>query len=227
MKKYLFFPALILQCLFTNAQDYDRVTIHMGEDLTSYYSFRFPTFQNASVVFKTGKSSVSKLNFNMLLCKMDFIDANGDTLEISNPNDVDHIQFDSCSFIYNKDYFEVVSTFDSVKLLVLRKVSFEAIKIGAMGTAAHGVSVDSYNALVTQIGLKQLQANEDLYAKKKTTYLLADKNGGMVVASRSAFLKIFDRDKKNIENFLKSNKINFNRQSDLERLFQFCARPKA
>ena len=111
-------------------------------------------------------------------------------------------------------------------LLVLRNVSFEGVKIGAMGTTAHGVSVDSYDAVNSSAGLKQLLLNQDIYAKKRTTFLLVVKSGEMINATKSGFLKIFNSDKNNIETYLKLNKINFNRQQDLERLFYFCTQSK-
>ena len=40
------------------------------------------------------------MNFNMLLCDMQFIDPKGDTLEISKTEDIDSIQFKNAVFYF-------------------------------------------------------------------------------------------------------------------------------
>ena len=67
-----------------------------------------------------------------------------------------------------------------------------------------------------------LRLNQDIYVYEKTEYFLMDNKGEFIKATKSNFLKIFNDDKKRIENFLKLNKPNFNRQNDLEKLFHFC-----
>ena len=227
MKMIFLLAFVVLQSLRLCAQQFDRITIPSGEYLSHYYTYRFPQFENATVMFKTGQSMTARVNFNMLLCTMEFVDTSGDTLEISKPGDIDYIKLTSCSFIYDKGYYEVISSFDSLMLLVSRKASFEGVKTGAMGTPAHGTSVDGYDVISTGSGLRQLQLSEDMFVNKKTMYLLAVKNGEMISATKSGFMKMFGSKKNDVETFLKSDKINFNKQNDLDKLFRFCTRQKA
>jgi hypothetical protein len=44
----------------------------------------------------------------------------------------------------------------------------------------------------------------------------------MVVASKANILKMYDKDKKTVEAYIKSNKISFNKDADLQKLLDFC-----
>ncbi len=216
--------ALILQGLYTEAQDTE--IIHAGDNLSDYFTYRFPSFANATILFKNGTLSMAKMNFNTFLCKMQFIETTGDTLVVSKPEEIDSIRLNDRSFFYNKGYFEIIATYDSVKLAVLRKINIDVVVTGALGITSHTANVENYDSYITSTAPKKLQFKDDLSVKKEMIYSLIGKNGVIVNASRSGFLKIFTNDKKSIEIFLKSNKINFNSQTDLEKLFLFCIQPK-
>ncbi len=106
---------------FVKAQTYDKMIIHNNDNLANYFTYRFPSFEEASVLFKNGGTLKNKMNFNTLLCTMQFIDPKGDTLEISKPGEIDSILFNDCTFFFRKGYFEILGTYDSVKLIVSRK----------------------------------------------------------------------------------------------------------
>jgi hypothetical protein len=228
MKIYIFLFALISQASYTKAQaqDQDITIIHAGDNFSDYFTYRFPSFADATILFKNGTSSTAKMNFNTFLCKMQFIEPKGDTLVVSNPGEIDSIRLNDRSFFYNKDYFEIIAALDSVKLVVLRKINIDEVVTGALGIQSHTANVKSYDSYVTPMGPNKLLVKEDLSIRKQTVYSLIDKNGAFINASRSGFLKIFPGDKKSIEGFLKSNKINFNSQADLEKLFLFCTQFK-
>jgi hypothetical protein len=218
----LLIAVIVLRSFIAEAQVYDRTIIHAGDSASDYYSYRFPSFSDAQVKMKDGRSMAFKMNFNMLLCEMQFINDKGDTLVIAKPEEIASIRLRSSLFYFDKNYYEVVAASDSVKLVVLRKVSFEPVKLGPMGARVQSAGIDEYNAIATERGRVPLHLNEDIYAEKTTTNFLVGADGEMVVANKAAWLKAFAVDKKNFDLFIKSNKINLNKLKDLETLFTYC-----
>lgn len=225
MNPYILSAVIFFQSFSAGAQAHDRKIIHANDNLSDYFTYRFPSFEEATILFKNGGSLLYKMNFNMLLCTMQFIDPKGDTLEISKPEDIDSIRLNNSTFFFRDGYFEIIAAVDSVKLVVSRKASFEPVKIGAMGLPSRNAGIDnyvSYNSNDKNMKVIQLSVNQDVYVHEKTAYFLISNKGEFIKATKTNFLKIFNDDKKRIENFLKLNKPNFNKQNDLEKLFHFC-----
>jgi hypothetical protein len=224
----LFFAALVLLGGTAHAQAYDRTIISGGDSISHHYSYLFPSFREAMVKFRDGRSFTYQMNFNTLLCDMQFINTKGDTLTITNGVDVDSILLDSSYFIfdYRKGYFQIVAVSDAARLAIYRRSTFEPVQKGGMGEAKQSGGVEMINSVSGRQGTIPLVLNQDIYVVKKTTYLLIYKSGEMENAGRAAFMKIYDGDKKSFEQYVKANKINFNEQGDLEKLFNFCTQNK-
>jgi len=63
--------------------------------------------------------------------------------------------------------------------------------------------------------------NEDIVMRKETEYYFGDKYNHFVRASKKKLLDFFPKDEQRIENYLKENKVNFDKKADLEKLCQF------
>jgi hypothetical protein len=234
MKVYLLFITLTFQGFYSKAQDLkspdpkfpNLVTVHAGDELSAYYTYRFPAFSDGTILFRNGTAAQAKMNFNTFLAKMQFVRKPGDTLVIAKPEEIESIRLSDRVFYYDKGYFEIMASSDSVKLVVLRKVNVDVVVTGALGIKSHTVNVGNYDSYVTPIGPRKLLINEDLSVQKEAVYSLLPKNGDAVSAYKSGFFKIFSKDKKNIETFLKSNKTDFKNPADLEKLFLFCTQSK-
>ena len=79
--------------LYTNqlsAQTLTTITVKPGEDLTAIYKqmYRFPQFMYGKVYFMNKDSAKGRLNYNILMGKMQFIDKRGDTLVLSDDNPI-------------------------------------------------------------------------------------------------------------------------------------------
>lgn len=226
MNRYILSAVIFFQSFSAASQVYEKKVIHADENISDYFTWRFPSFEEATIVFKNGASSIYKMNFNMLLCTMQFIDPKGDTLEISKPGDIDSIRLNNSTFFFRDGYFEIIAAIDSVKLIVSRKARFEPVKIGAMGLPSRNSAIDNYDSYSSndkQYTMPiQLLINQNIYAYQKTEFFLTSNKSEFIKATKTNFLKIFNDDKKSIEKFLRLNKINFNRQDDLEKLFHFC-----
>ncbi|MGH2648572.1 MAG: hypothetical protein ACRDE8_13430, partial [Ginsengibacter sp.] len=117
----------------------------------------------------------------------------------------------------------ILTAADSVSLAVLRKVSYQPVKIGALGLPNHtGTGVESDTSLFVSSGEKKLSINEDVDVIKVTSYFLITPNGEMVKANKSGFLKLFSKNSQRIKIFVKETKPSFNKETDLKKLFGFC-----
>jgi hypothetical protein len=224
----LFFAALVLQGFAARSQLYEKTIVHAGDSISKHYSYLFPFFQDATVKFRDGRSFVYKINFNTVLCDMQFINPKGDTLVITNAELIDSILVDSCSFIYDyqKGYFQILAVSDAAKLVVHRQSTFDPVQIGGMGEERSSGGVEMINSVSGRQGTFPLVLSQDIYVLKKTSYLVVYKNGEMENAGKAAFMKIYGGDKKSFDQFVKANKIDFNKQGDLEKLFHSCTQSK-
>jgi hypothetical protein len=225
MKQTIFLTVLLYLFFLTptQAQNLETKTVHAGESLSALFYYRFPAFADAGVKLKSGGSGPSKMNFNLLVCEMQFIDPHGDTLSISKPEDIDSITLGGSVFFYKDGYQEVIAATKSIKLVVIRKVVYEPIQIGAMGQRARsGVGIRSYSSLIANSTERQLTVNEDLDIVMETTYFLAT-DEGTVKASKSAFLNFFSKSTEAIQAYIKTNRPSFNKEQDIKKLFDFCA----
>ncbi len=224
MKKYFSFTAILVLSIFSvKAQSYEKKTVHTGESLSEVSYYLFPSFKDAHVKFKKGGELVSKLNFNLLICQMQFIDPKGDTLNLAKLEDIDNIEFDSTLFFYKEGYYQVMKKSNAVTLTILRKVSYEPIKIGALGLRNHsGTGTEEQGSFVNKAGIKELTMNEDVDITRETTFFLITANGEMTKANRPGFLKVFSKNSQPIKTYIKENKPDFNKENDLKKLFDFC-----
>ena len=200
----------------------------MGDSISHHYSYLFPSFKEATVKFRDGRHFTYKMNFNTLLCDMQFINAKGDTLAITNGELIDSIQLDSSYFIfdYKKGYFQIIAVSDAARLAIYRRSTFQPVQKGGMGESKQSGGVEMINAIGSRQGTTPLVLNQDIYVVRKTTYFLIYKSGEMENAGKAAFMKIYDGDEKSFEQYVKANKINFNEQGDLEKIFHFCTQNK-
>lgn len=225
MKQNIFLTVLALAIYLPaiKAQNVEKKTVHAGESLSALFNYRFPTFTDANVQLKSGGVGASKMNFNLLVCEMQFIDPHGDTLSIAKPEDIDSIALGGSLFFYKDGYKEVIGATDSVKLVIARKVTYEPIQIGAMGLRTRsGVGIDSYASLLANSAERQLIVNVDVDIVMETTYFLASSNGIVLKANKTAFLTLFSKNNEAIQAYLKANKPSFNKEPDIKKLLNFC-----
>jgi hypothetical protein len=87
MKRYFPLAVIALICFSysVKAQVFRKKIVHSGESISDRSYYLFPSFADATVKLKAGGSLSSKMNFNLLICDMQFINPANDTLVISNP----------------------------------------------------------------------------------------------------------------------------------------------
>jgi hypothetical protein len=223
MKKYLLLLILISTFNITHAQVYQRKTMPAGEKIASETTYLFPAFTNAVVKLKNGGTLSSIMNFNLLICEIQFIGPGKDTLVLTKPEEINSIIFDSSVFFFANGFYQVIASSDSVKLAVLRRASYEPVKIGALGLPNHsGTGIQSYTSIVTHVGSKDLVMNEDIDITTETAYFLIRPDKEIIKVSKAGFMKMFPSKPAGIKTYLKQNKTDFNKETDLKKLFAYC-----
>jgi hypothetical protein len=222
LKRCIFLPVLFI-IVIAKGQVYERKTIQSGESLSELSYYLFPSFEDAAVKFKKGGTLVSKMNFNLLICQMQFIDEHGDTLNIDKPAEIESIALSNNLFFYDEGYYEIIAAADSSELAVLRTATCQPVKIGALGLPNRSATgVESDTSLMVQSGEKHLLVREDIDVFKVTTYFLMIPGGEKVRANKAGFLNFFSKDKKQIQAYVKTNRPSFNKEADLKKLFNYC-----
>jgi hypothetical protein len=184
--------------------------------------YRFPEFQNGTVFFKEGGSVPAKLNYNIWLEEMHFIDEKADTLSIADPALIKYIVIGQNLFYFEKSYLEVIEKYNTVTLAVKQVLQSEEQRKGAFGRPTLTNSVQGYDMYSADGQTYKLGRNEDLLITSKVYYFFGDEYNHFTIASREYILHKFPTHANAIEEFLKANGTKFNREADLEKLLEFC-----
>ena len=187
-------------------------------------SYQYPQFVTGKVFFKSGDSTVAKLNYHRFLDEMQFIDLKGDTLDIANASTIRFIRINVDVFYYDNGYVKLIRDTNGIKLAAKQTLLVSGKeKIGAYGLANPTSAIDSYGALIDPRGMYKLIPNEDVKLTKKTRYYFGDKYNRFVWATRKNLLREFSKESKLLNTYLKENNVDFNKREDLEKLLQFLA----
>ena len=225
MKNIIFLTGFFFICTYNSfCQRSESLVIKAGDDLTKAYNYiyRYPQFEYGKVYFVNGDVSAGKLNYNILIKTMQFVDQKGDTLALANENTLNFISIGADTFFYNsnKGYVEKVADYTFTKLLLKENVISSEEKIGAFGIPSATQNIDTKNTYVHGTSYK-LVANANLTLSKQKQYYFSDTHFNILPVNNKNILKVFFREKDKIENYLQSNSINFNNEDDLKKLFTY------
>ena len=212
-----------------SAQDSTFVTIKTGQSvkdvLTSADIYHYPQFTNGKVFLRDGTKAAGKMNYNRLYGQMLFINPIGDTLALADEKNIKFIVIDKDTFYYDGGYLRLTANGGVVKLTEKQIwVLADIRKIGTHNRPTTTVAVTSFSSYTDgrdAAKSKDLIMNEDVVLRKETQYYFGDKYNLFVPASKKGLLQIFPKEQREIDNYLKENKVNFNKKEDVEKLYQF------
>ena len=212
-----------------SAQDSTFVTIKTGQSvkdvLTSADIYHYPQFTNGKVFLRDGTKAAGKMNYNRLYGQMLFINPIGDTLALADEKNIKFIVIDKDTFYYDGGYLRLMANGGVVKLTEKQIwVLADIRKIGTHNRPTTTVAVTSFSSYTDgrdAAKSKDLIMNEDVVLRKETQYYFGDKYNLFVPASKKGLLQIFPKEQREIDNYLKENKVNFNKKEDVEKLYQF------
>ena len=214
-----------------SAQDSTIVTIKagskVGDVLTPADIYYYPQFIYSKVFFKDGTVADPYMNYNRLYDQMLFINSKGDTLALDDEKTIDFIVNDWDIFYYDAGYLRLIAD-DSVVKLAEKQiwVVADVRKIGTHNTPKNTVAITSLSSYTDghdAAKSKDLILNEEIVLRKETQYYFGDQYNHFVRTGKKRLLNLFPKEQRSIENYLKENKVNFDKKNDLEKLVQFVS----
>jgi hypothetical protein len=229
MKTLLLLFFILIGYADISAQDSTLVTIKTGQSvkdvLTPAEIYHYPQFTNGKVFLRDGSKAMGKMNYNRLYGQMLFINPKGDTLALADEKNIKFIVIDKDTFYFGEGYLRLISN-DGVTKLAEKQfwILADIRKIGTHNTPTTTVAVTSFSTYTDghdAAKSKDLIMNEDVVLRKETQYYFGDKYNLFVPANKKGLLQLFPKEHPSIENYLKENKVNFNKKDDIEKLYKF------
>jgi len=226
MKKFVIL--LLLLPAWVSAQNREIVEAASGEDLTTkvstQFQYLFPDFTNGEVFYK-GHNGSGKLNYNMLLGEMQFVE-NQQVLALANVEDVIVVTINGRNFYPFKggEFAEELGSAGQVQLRVRYKGNAaQHSKKGAYGTSSSTSSITSYSSISSDNRQYELTVTEKVLVTVNYFYYLVTSNGKYtLIQNVKAFTKLFPAYRNQIEAFAKEHKTRFNNGDDLKALLKYC-----
>ncbi|MDB5199619.1 MAG: hypothetical protein JWO92_1582 [Chitinophagaceae bacterium] len=227
MKKTFNIAFALLISLTSFAQNVENITIK-GSEFISFYEkneYKYPSFTLGDVYFANGDSARGNLNFNYFDQSMRFINKQGDTLAIAGESKVSLITFGKDTFFYDNGFYEWLATAAKVRLVA--KYTFKLAErraVGPYGTSLSTASIETVDKIVGSNILQDLMRNEVLVFTKQTTYFISPVKGlknNFVAANKNNLTDLFP--KKHVDDFIKQNKLNLNKEKDLLEVFIYVS----
>ena len=112
MKRFIFAGCLtLLVNISLPAQNKDIILVKANTKVLDYFPFQerfsYQQFIDGKVMFKNGNTSTAKLNYDILLGEVVFIQSR-DTLTISRKKDLRNIIIARDTFLYDNDYMKLI-----------------------------------------------------------------------------------------------------------------------
>lgn len=218
---------LLLFIISASAQTQKIYSVKSGEVPDHVIPFEvryaFPAFSTGSAFLRNGSVSEMRFNYNILLDEMQFLTNANDTLAIAAPEELKYVSIDSSIFYYDKGYLKQVIKAGDFVLAVRRGLTVisDGKESGYNGYSNTG-SITTYNRIVSGNRAYALEVKRDALFSPFVEYFLGDQYNHFEKANRKSFLSVFSDKKKDIQHYLKVNKVNFNDEADLVRLLKYC-----
>jgi hypothetical protein len=167
------------------------------------------------MTFATGFSpeGTVPMNYNLYFGQVDFINEQGDTLQIKPSQEITIISIGHDRYFYDESV-------GYLKLLQQGQLSFGRYTLYALEKMEY-VS-GSNNTNEWRVDRRGAMSSSDRYYKKKATYYFIDPNNKVRKPTRHNLRKIFPSKRLVIRNYVNKHAVNFQNESDLRALVTFC-----
>jgi hypothetical protein len=229
MKTLLLLFLILISYTDLSAQDSTLVTVKAGERIEDVLKpsdiYFYPQFIYSKVLFKDGRVADPYMNYNRLYDQMLFINEKGDTLAMTDVKNIEFIVNDWDVFYYSGGYLRLIADDTVIKLAEKQIWAVADVrKMGTHNTPTNTVAITSVGYLSSRQDAaksKELILNAETIIRKETQYYFGDKYNHFVRATKKKLLDLFPKEEQRIENYLKENKVNFDKKDDLVKLCQF------
>jgi hypothetical protein len=229
MKKYL----LLIHSLFLAVCSFGQTEIkavkadeNMEHVFTTKDLYRYPQYQLGRVEFRDGSAAEARLNYHKYFNQLMFIDANGDSLALANPETIRVIVIGIDSFYYFKEmYVEQVASYKNsiIGRRQLLKIVDEK-KSGAYGSSYTNNSTTTDKIYYTVDGTPRLNVGESTLFAQTAEYYISYKKNEFVPLIKKNIEKLYSSQSKEIRDYIKENNTDFTNEESLKKLMEFVER---
>jgi hypothetical protein len=229
MRKFLLF--WLTAFVFCNGwtQDTNTVIINPARQNESELfekMYRYPQFVEGKAFYKNDDVTTSRLNYNYITNRILFISPKGDTLELANGEEFNKITVGVDTFCYHdKEFIQQLTHYSFFNLFLKKSLRYN----GREKKGAYG----SYSATNASTSISEMYASGEQSVNKLTTdenirfvfensYYLSGKYGKFYPATKKGAYELFSKNQKQVREFLETNKIDFNKKEDLEKLLNYA-----
>ncbi len=191
-----------------------------GKEISHYL---FPEFGEGVVLMKDGRRNPTKLNYNAASEEMIFIQ-NEQKLAIAEPSlsQVDTIFLNDRKFVlHNKKFMEILHQDDFTLLAYYKCKVIPPGKPAGYGGTSQTSSVDSYSSLSSGGRMYDLKLPDDFEIKPFNIYYLQDGDGWKEWRTMRQLKNHFKKNKKQLDEYLKDQKVDFDDAAAMLRLICF------
>ncbi|MEO6286391.1 MAG: hypothetical protein ABIN80_18135 [Dyadobacter sp.] len=202
-----------------------------GSDISKMLSvqerFQFKEFMDGAVMFRGGKVTKAKLNYSVVHGEVMFISAGNDTMLITDNDFVKNIMVGQFPFIYHRGrgHIEIAGDYGQVRLgrkMFLTKMGNE--RYAAYDQYSSSSAISSYSSFTNADGRVQfLEGNDRVILRRRTVFFLVDKNDKVYSATKGNVLRFYSSQKRKVNDFMRVNKTNFDKEDDVVNLMAFCS----
>lgn len=181
--------------------------------------YQYPQFADAQVALKNGTSGTVRMNYNLLLGEMQFINGKGDTLSLDKENEVASIVIAKDTFVFSDGYVQLL---DGTRVRFGKKTMLKIAnrqRIGGMGEVTDGNTM--YSTMYSKYGVKDLVTPEAITFYAVSSYFIGDRFDRFKPLNRKSLHSFYARQDKEVEAYLQANPVNFNQEADVLRLMAF------
>jgi hypothetical protein len=184
--------------------------------------FLYPSFTTGQVKMKNGKSQSSKLNYNIVSEKMVF-EKDASLYDMQNLEMIDTIFLQNSKFVPVGKVFYEVLLIAPISLFVQYKGNIlpPGTPAGYGGTS-QTASTSRLSSVQLSSGYYNLKLPADYIVNPGPVYWIRKDNSMYSFINEKQFLKIFPGKEKELKQFIKMNRIRFDKLSNLVSLLEHC-----
>ena len=199
-----------------------KTAIFVSERFPFNVRYLYPQFTDGQVLMKSGVVSLNKLNYNMLLGEIEFLQSS-DTMIITKKKDLNYITVAQDTFMYRTGYLQLIHS-GTVRVYLRDRIKLkDVVKKGAMGQPNRNSQVDSFNSMSLEGNFQQLIPTEDYVFQRTLEFYLLTASGELVDFRKKNVLELYPDKEAEIQKYLKLNKVNFEMKADILRFADYLA----
>ena len=228
-RQILLSTCLVVMYSLTSAQTsterhYIKGGIHAWDNFMKEI-YRYPSFEAGIVEYKDGKRYKGTMNYNKVLGVIQFIDEKGDTLAMSNEEQISSIHIGKDVYIYAPPCLLAVKAEGKAWLYKNERVRIaDKQKTGGYGIPNTAGTIDAITQIDTRVNYNQIEMNESLLISRVTTYYIENQSGQIFPASKKNVLNMYPKHEDKIREYVKTYGVDFSREDHLLDLTEFLAK---